>query len=172
MADYVVETYLSRVRVRDLEGAAARARAAARELAEAGVPVSHRPSQDVFVASLCGGGPVRFDLFVLDLATGKTAQVMSKKNANLESINNPTWSPDGAYLAFHSSGLSIDGRMDIYKIRSDGSGKAVNLGLRTRGASRARSGGDRSSKQRFERRGCDEAVSGGGVGRRKRRPCS
>jgi len=56
-------------------------------------------------------GPARLDLFVLDLATGKTAQVLSKKNANLESIKSSTWSPDGAYLAFHSSGLSIDGRM-------------------------------------------------------------
>jgi hypothetical protein len=41
MADYMVETYLSRVRPNELEVAAARARAAARELADAGVPVRH-----------------------------------------------------------------------------------------------------------------------------------
>lgn len=37
----MVETYLSKVRPGDLEGAVARARAAATELAGAGVPVRH-----------------------------------------------------------------------------------------------------------------------------------
>ena len=41
MADYVVEAYLSSAREGELEHAAARARVAARELTEAGVPVRH-----------------------------------------------------------------------------------------------------------------------------------
>jgi hypothetical protein len=41
MDEYVVETYLSRIYTCDLEGVAARARAAARELADEGVPVCH-----------------------------------------------------------------------------------------------------------------------------------
>jgi hypothetical protein len=53
MADYMVETYLSRVRTSDLEGAAARARAAARELADGGVPVSQLRSVFLSEDEIC-----------------------------------------------------------------------------------------------------------------------
>ncbi len=49
MDEYVVETYLSKIYTSELEGVAARARAAARELADEGVPVSHVRS--VFLSS-------------------------------------------------------------------------------------------------------------------------
>ena len=49
MTDYVVEAYLSMARAGELERAAARAREAARELTETGVPVRHLRS--VFLPS-------------------------------------------------------------------------------------------------------------------------
>ena len=39
----------------------------------------------------------------------------------------PHWSPDGTYLTFEAWVLSLNGGMQIYTIKSDGSGKAVKL---------------------------------------------
>jgi len=55
-------------------------------------------------------------------------QVTSKKTTGASSNRRPSFSPDGQQLSFSSgsSGSPLT-RYDIYRIRSDGSGKAVNL---------------------------------------------
>jgi len=72
-------------------------------------------------------GSYRYDIFTIDAVTGAVAQVTSKRNSSAAN-RFPSFSPDGQYLSF--SGASGAGQFwpyDIYKIRSDGSGKAVNL---------------------------------------------
>lgn len=73
-------------------------------------------------------GSYRYDIFTIDALSGAVAQVTSKKTTGSPANRSPSFSPDGQYLAFSSG--SIAGPImpfDIYKIRSDGSGKAVNL---------------------------------------------
>jgi hypothetical protein len=73
-------------------------------------------------------GSYRFDIFTIDVLTGAVSQITSKKTIGSPANRFPSFSPDGQYLAFSSG--SITGPVmpsDIYKIRSNGSGKAVNL---------------------------------------------
>ncbi len=64
---------------------------------------------------LFGSGPVdeTRDLMVLDLANG-TPITLTTGGRNL----NPTWSPDGAWIAFASD---RDGNLDLYVMNADGS---------------------------------------------------
>jgi len=73
-------------------------------------------------------GSYRWDVFTIDAMTGVVVQVTSKKSTGSSSNRRPSFSPDGQYLSFSSgsSGSSFTA-YDIYRIRSDGSGKAVNL---------------------------------------------
>jgi hypothetical protein len=59
------------------------------------------------------GGPVRSDLFGLDLATGSTSQVTRKSNANLAQIGYPSWSPDGRSIAFSAYALAVGSRSRV-----------------------------------------------------------
>lgn len=73
-------------------------------------------------------GSYHWDIFTLDLYSGAVVQVTSKKTTGSPANRRANFSPDGRYLSFSSG--SISGPImsfDIYKIRSDGSGKAVNL---------------------------------------------
>lgn len=83
-------------------------------------------------------GSYRFDIFTIDAVSGATVQVTGKKTTGSPANRTPQFSPDGQYLAF-SSGSLVGPIMpfDIYKIRSDGSGKAVNLTSRREGDFRA-----------------------------------
>jgi Tol biopolymer transport system component len=58
------------------------------------------------------GGTVQ--LFILDLQTGEETQLTASSAFN----NAPTWSPDGAWIAYVSD---IEGTPQIYKMRVDGS---------------------------------------------------
>ena len=60
-------------------------------------PVADRVA---FVRRTNRAGAWRNDVFVLDLPTRRVTQVTSKSNANLAQIIQPTWSPDGAAIAF------------------------------------------------------------------------
>ena len=54
-------------------------------------------------------------------------QVTTKANANIVQIGYPDWSPDGSSVAFSGYAASISAPADIFRIRVDGSQKAVNL---------------------------------------------
>jgi len=73
-------------------------------------------------------GSYRWDVFTIDAVTGTVVQVTSRKSTGSSSNRRPSFSPDGQHVSFSSgsSGSSFT-PYDIYKIRSDGSGKAVNL---------------------------------------------
>jgi len=88
-------------------------------------PVDNRIAYTRFVEMR---GSYRYDIFTTDIMTGKVVQVTGKKTTGSPTNRNPEFSPDGQYLAFASG--SIVGPImpyDIFRIRSDGSGKAVNL---------------------------------------------
>ena len=86
-------------------------------------PVANRLA---FVRQTSKGGVFRNDVFVLDLSTGRIGQVTSKATANAAQIGHPSWSPDGADIAF--SGWSVSGgKSDVYRIPADGRTKARNL---------------------------------------------
>lgn len=73
-------------------------------------------------------GSYRYDIFTIDALTGAVVQVTSKATTGKPANRNPCFSPDGQYLSF-SSGSVLGPIMafDIYKIKADGSGKAINL---------------------------------------------
>lgn len=73
-------------------------------------------------------GSYRYDIFTIDMSSGAVVQVTNKGTTGKSANLHPTFSPDGQYLSF-SSGSILGPIMDfdIYKIRSNGSGKAVNL---------------------------------------------
>ena len=79
-------------------------------------------------------GSYRYDIFTIDSISGEVVQVTGKKTTGSPANLSPAFSPDGQYLAFASG--SILGPImpfDIYRIRSDGSGKVVNLTARKDG---------------------------------------
>jgi Tol biopolymer transport system component len=73
-------------------------------------------------------GTYRFDIFTIPVAGGVPTQITYKGTTGAPQNRNPAFSPDGQYLVF-VSGSSIWPLVDfdVYKIRADGSGKAVNL---------------------------------------------
>lgn len=73
-------------------------------------------------------GSYRYDIFTIDAISGAVVQVTSKATTGKPANHFPRFSPDGQYLSFASG--SILGPImafDIYKIKANGSGKAVNL---------------------------------------------
>jgi len=73
-------------------------------------------------------GSYRYDVFTIDVLSSAVVQITSKKTTGAPTNRSPTFSPDGQFLAF-SSGSILGPIMpfDIYRIRSDGGGKPVNL---------------------------------------------
>jgi len=71
-------------------------------------------------------GSLRWDVFTIDAMSGTVVRVTTKKNSGTAN-RHPYFSPDGRYVAFESGNLTPFTSYDIYRIRSDGSGKAVNL---------------------------------------------
>ncbi|MFQ5872892.1 MAG: TolB family protein [Dehalococcoidia bacterium] len=66
-------------------------------------------------------------VFVLDLDTGKETQITSKGNTRATQLSQPAWSPDGQHLAFSGWPTGGGSGSNIYRIKADGSGKALNL---------------------------------------------
>jgi Tol biopolymer transport system component len=88
-------------------------------------PVDNRIAFEKLVAIR---GSYRTDIFTMDAAGGPLTQVTGKKTTASPTNIFPAFSPDGQYLAFSSG--SYAGPItpfDIWKIKSDGSGKAINL---------------------------------------------
>lgn len=74
----------------------------------------------------------RWDIFSIPETGGVEAQVTSKSSASSARNHMPTYSPDDQYLAFSScsSSNTINGALgdcELYRIRADGSGKAVRI---------------------------------------------
>ncbi len=77
----------------------------------------------------------RNHVFVVDIPDGydgtyllPVEQITNNRNAKDHcQLGRPHWSPDGTYLIFEAWDLSLNGGMQIYTIKSDGSGKAVKL---------------------------------------------
>ena len=73
-------------------------------------------------------GSYLYDIFTIPAAGGKETRVTTKKTTGAPANRFPCYSPDGQYLSFASGDLlkfGTDSR--IYRIRADGSGKAVSL---------------------------------------------
>jgi Tol biopolymer transport system component len=95
------------------------------ELAPSFSPVDNRIAYTRLVAIR---GSYRFDIFTIDVMTGAVVQVTSKKTTGSFANRDPQFSQDGQYLVFASGSLTAPFTdHEIYRIRSDGSGKAVNL---------------------------------------------
>lgn len=83
-----------------------------------------------FIRLMAVRGTYRYDIFTIPASGGTAFQVTTKGTTGAAQNLFPCFSPDGQYLSF-SSGSSLFA-FDIFRIRSDGSGKAVNLtGKRT-----------------------------------------
>jgi len=94
-------------------------------------PVDDRIAYQVQVAIK---GTYRFDIFTIPAAGGVPKQITYKGTTGSPQNYFPCFSPDGQYLAYGSGSLSwplVD--FDVYKIRADGTGKAVNLTARRAG---------------------------------------
>ena len=80
-------------------------------------------------------GCVRLDIYVVLVPEGyngthalPATQITNQKNAkHLCQLRRAYWSPMGTYLAFDAWASIPYSGMQIYKIKSDGSGKAVQL---------------------------------------------
>ena len=73
-------------------------------------------------------GSYLYDIFTIPATGGKETRVTTKKTTGAPANRHPCFSPDGQYLSFASGDVLkfyTDSR--IYKIRADGSGKAVSL---------------------------------------------
>jgi len=84
-----------------------------------------------FTRFLSVRGAFRYDLFVLPSSGGEATQLTAKGTTGKPQNILPAFSPDGRYLAFSSGDAWY--RNDLYRIRSDGSGKAVNLTAKREG---------------------------------------
>ena len=83
-----------------------------------------------FIRLITVRGTYRYDIFTIPAVGGTALQVTTKGTTGAAQNLFPSYSPDGQYLAF-ASGASLFA-FDIYRIKADGSGKAVNLtGKRT-----------------------------------------
>jgi len=78
-----------------------------------------------FVRFLDVRGSYRYDIFTISSAGGPATQVTRNKTTGRPQNRDPCFSPDGQSLAFSSGDAWLSN--DIFRIRSDGSGKAVNL---------------------------------------------
>jgi len=94
-------------------------------------PVDNRIA---YVTLSLNRGQARWDVFTIDAVTRNVVQVTNKKTTGSPGNRFPAFSPDGQYISFSSG--SVSGPImpfDIYKIRSDGSGKAINLTAKREG---------------------------------------
>ncbi len=87
-----------------------------------------------FTRNTSRAGCVRNDIYAVNVPFDYdgfplvATQITNKNNAkNLCQLRRAYWSPDGTYLAFDAWDLSLKGGMQIYTIKSNGSGKAVKL---------------------------------------------
>lgn len=83
-------------------------------------------------------GTYRYDIFSISAFGGAVAQVTTKATTGEPQNKFPTYSPDGLNIAF-SAGSATTAPLhdfDIYRIKADGSGKAVNLTSRQSGSYR------------------------------------
>jgi Tol biopolymer transport system component len=104
-------------------------------------PISHTDAQgrDLFKLAfqrLTETKPyARYDIFITEIPNGYdssytltstrvTNSANAKNFAGAESVN---WSPDGQWLAYAASNGNLYAPHDVYKLKTDGSGKAVNL---------------------------------------------
>lgn len=78
-------------------------------------------------------GQARWDIFTIDAVTRDVVQVTNKKTAGSSANRFPAFSPDGQYISFSSGSISGWMPFDIFRIRSDGGGKAVNLTAKLEG---------------------------------------
>lgn len=78
-------------------------------------------------------GGYRYDIFTIPASGGVATQVTSKGTTGAPQNRAPCFSPDGLNLSF-ASGPSATGRYDIYRINSNGAGKATNLTGRRSGS--------------------------------------
>jgi hypothetical protein len=83
-----------------------------------------------FIRLMTVRGTSRYDIFTIPASGGTALQVTTKGTTGASQNLFPCFSPDGQYLSF-SSGSSLYA-FDIFRLKADGSGKAVNLtGKRT-----------------------------------------
>jgi Tol biopolymer transport system component len=82
-----------------------------------------------FIRMVAVRGTYRFDVFTIPAAGGAVAQVTNKATTGSPQNMTPCFSPDGQYLSFVSgSGTTAPLQdFDVYRIRSNASGKAANL---------------------------------------------
>lgn len=73
----------------------------------------------------------RWDIFTVSSAGGPATQVTSRRTTGQPQNIMPCFSPDGEFLSFSGGDAWFDN--DIYRIRADGSGKAVKLTRRRDG---------------------------------------
>lgn len=82
-------------------------------------------------------GTLLYDIYTIPSSGGPTTRVTTKKTTGSPANMFPCFSPDGQYLSFSSGSLfSPIKYFDIYKIKADGSGKAINLTGRRSGSFR------------------------------------
>lgn len=84
-----------------------------------------------FVRFLDVRGNYRYDIFTISSGGGPATQITRSKTTGRPQNRDPCFSPDGQYLAFSSGDPWYSN--DIFRIRSDGSGKAVNLTFKRAG---------------------------------------
>ena len=83
-----------------------------------------------FIRLVTVRGTYRYDIFTVSASGGTALQVTTKGTTGAAQNLFPCFSPDGQFLSF-ASGSSLFA-FDIYRMKADGSGKAVNLtGKRT-----------------------------------------
>jgi len=83
-----------------------------------------------FIRLITVRGTSRYDIFTMSASGGAALQVTTKGTTGAAQNLFPCFSPDGQYLSF-ASGASLFA-FDIYRMKADGSSKAVNLtGKRT-----------------------------------------
>lgn len=79
----------------------------------------------VYTENMPKSGWVRNELFVVGSAGGTPRQLTSTKLASAGAILQPAWSPDGQWIAFSGTPTNLSGLPSIYRIRADGTTKAV-----------------------------------------------
>jgi Tol biopolymer transport system component len=88
--------------------------------------VSPDGSRIAFTKTTVLRGMTRIDVFTMPASGGAQVQLTTKSNTKTSQNLQPSWSPDGRSIAF--SGMP-NGQIvrHVYRIPSDGSGKALNL---------------------------------------------
>jgi Tol biopolymer transport system component len=72
-------------------------------------------------------GEYRYDIYTMPAFGGAATRITTPTTPGGTHNEIPSYSPDGQYLLFVSSDGSFERDRDLYRIKSDGSGKATNL---------------------------------------------